>query len=938
MTQALADAFDIALDRKLRARVKLYGRLLGEVLREQAGVEVFRAVERLRTGFIRTKHRRTERHLARLQKIIAQLEPDSLEQVVRAFSVYFTLVNVAEEQFSHRQRRVRVAAGERLWPGSFDHSLQLMKAAGLSAEQLQQLLDRLCYTPVFTAHPTEAKRRTILESQRRIFEVGAQLSSLRLSREQRAEVIARLKALIQILWKTDEVRVYKPRVEDEIANGLYYFDHSIFSAVPSVYRNFERAVRRNYAVQEVGFRVQVPSFLKFGSWIGGDRDGNPYVTPAVTRKALWMQAQTVFREYLHRVDELIDILTHSITLTEINTELELSSERELLIARAAYRAQPDQYIHEPYRRKLGLVRYRLRQNLSYVEENLQAYFGGNRGYAYRKADEFLSDLNLIRESLRAHGDANLAAGSLKDLIRLVETFGFHLAELDIRQEASRHTAATSDILHRLGIHTAYDQCDPLTRLAVLHQAFDHTEQRTLQLQELSASTREVLEVFYTIAELQQEFGVAAIGNYVVSMTHAASDVVEVLWLASFARLVEWRTDVCYATLRVTPLFETINDLEHAPAIMQSLYDSSVYQRLLSASGGEQEIMLGYSDSCKDGGMLASSWKLYQAQQKLVDLTRQAGFHCRLFHGRGGTVGRGGGPTHEAIVAQPDGSVLADLKLTEQGEVLSNRYSNPETAIFELTMAATGVLRASHHLVSKPRAMDCEYHQIMHQLAMHGEQSYRDLVSDAKLLDYFYEITPVEHIGALNFGSRPSHRQPSSRSRESIRAIPWVFGWSQSRHTLPAWYGLGAAFKEFLQDEPGKLTRLQSMFIDWPYFRALLENTQMALAKADMRIASHYAELAKDKSDADALFARIDAEYCQTTSYVTRVCQTDTLLQHAPQLALSLSRRSPYLDPLNYIQVGLLRAAKSSAATVEDTAPGPLLRTINAIAAGMRNTG
>jgi phosphoenolpyruvate carboxylase len=930
------------MDRKLRTRVKLYGTLLGHVLRRHAGEKVYARVESLRRGFIALRKRDDPAKRERLMRLIDTLEVDTLEQVVRAFYTYFSLVNIAEEAFQHHLRRRQVATGRHLWPGSFEDTLHDFHAQGVDAAQLQGLLGRLRYIPVFTAHPTEVKRRTVLECLRRIFLTGRELDNTQLSPYQYDEIVARLQAQIQILWKTDEVRPNRPTVEDEVKNGLYYFRNSIFYAVPEVYRNLERSIKRNYADQGGTRTIKVPSFLRFGSWIGGDRDGNPYVTPEVTRLALRLQSATILEEYRRRTEALARILTLSSRLIEPSQAFREQAARERTIAKAAFPDDPLQYAKEPYRRKLSIMAYRLRCNLRQVQRRIQGEPPDGPGHPYPGEQAFVDDLYLIRESLRSHGDANLAGGSLKDLIRLAETFGFHLSRLDIRQESSRHTEAVAEILACAGVTAHYASLSEAQRQRLHQRLLGAGAAPRLAVADLSEATRDLLRVFQVMAQMRVEVGEQAFGEYVISMTHHPSHVLEVMFLAAVAGLAgrdpegQW-----YCHIRISPLFETIEDLAHVEGVLEALLSHGAYTELLRASGNLQEVMLGYSDSAKDGGILSAAWGLYRAQRKIIHITDRHGVQCRLFHGRGGTIGRGGGPTHNAILAQPPGTVHGQLKVTEQGEVLSYRYGNLETATYELTVGITGLMKASCHRPEPQRDEHADEGRSMDELARRGEAAYRALTDHTPgILDYFYQATPVQEIAHMNIGSRPSHRNKADRSKYSIRAIPWVFGWAQSRHTLPAWYGIGTALAEACAQDDGALGRYQAMYRDWPFFRALLDNTQMALAKADMDIAWEYARLARDADRARAIYGTIRTEYQRTVAQVLAVCQITDLLEDTPLLQMTLSRRNPYLDPLNYIQVALLRRYRAPN-TPEETRQallGPLLRTINAIAAGMRNTG
>jgi phosphoenolpyruvate carboxylase len=927
-------------DKELRSRVKLLGSLLGNVLHTQAGGRVLKAVEMLRKGYIGLRKQANPRKRRRLTQLINTLDTETLSHVIRAFSTYFSLVNIAEEDYQHRQRRLQVRAGGPLWVGSFDHTLRQFHSQGVTPEQLQSLLDRLAYIPVITAHPTESKRQTIMEALRRIFVTSSRLNDSRLGKRERDEIIEKLESQIQILWKTDEVRVQRPQVRDEIKNGLLYFHECLFHAVPTTYRYMEQAIERTYG-KDASPMLRVPSFLRFGSWIGGDRDGNPNVKPETTALALRLQARAVLLEYLNRVTALSRILTYSSQLCTPTPALLESLKLSEQFCGKTFGENRDRFSNEPYRRKLYIIRHRLDCNLRTIRKRLQGEDLPLQEGAYATEQELLNDLYLIYDSLCSHGDRNIADAELKDLIRLVETFGFFLLRLDVRQESSRHTSAVAELFAAQPDKIDYPGLNEAERIEALTTAITRREPLLTDPAVLSPETQESLEVLRVMARMRAEVSPQAFGSYVISMTHQASHVLEVMLLARLAGLAGHNGQGWFCTLQITPLFETIEDLTRIEPLLTTLLDNPTYLSLLKACGNLQEVMLGYSDSCKDGGILASAWNLYEAQKKITALTAARGIECRLFHGRGGTIGRGGGPTHESILAQPQGTVRGQIKFTEQGEMVSYKYSNIETAVYELSVGVTGLIKASRSLIQPPGQDNPDYLGIMNELAQSGETTYRDLTDRTPgLLDYFYQATPINEIGQLNIGSRPSHRNKVDRSKNSIRAIAWVFGWAQSRHTLPAWYGIGAALQHWQGEDTRRLAQLQAMYRDWPFFRALLSNTQMALFKADMDIARDYAGLCEDVKLAERIYPVIQAEYECTVKEILKVAKSTTLLDENPPLALSLSRRNPYLDPLNAIQLTLLRRYRDpniSEAT-KDIWLMPLLRSINAIAAGMRNTG
>lgn len=929
-------------DDHLRAQVKLLGTLLGRVLKESAGEGVYEAVETLRQGFVDLHQKDDAAKRAALIALIEAMPADKLEEVIRGFSTYFSLVNIAEESHAHRNRRRKIAMGEELWVGSFDHTLADLKAQGISPDTLQSLVNRMQFTPVFTAHPTEARRRAVMEGLRRVFLICDRLYDPLLGDSEREELAAELDVEIRVMWRTDELRAHKPEVQDEVRTGLYYMRRSLFEAVPKAYRFFEKAIRKHYGTAENGaLAIRVPSFIRFGSWIGGDRDGNPYVTPEVTEWTVFTQMEQVLLEYLRRLEELRNTLTHSLRWCKLPAlfAAKLALDETRFGDKVFKGTASQQFIREPYRRRVALMMARLETNLAQVRSHL-----AGEGYtpiplAYASSRDLLEDLYLIRDSLIGHGDRAVAESRLQDLIRLVESFGFHLLQLDIRQESTVHTMTVAEILRQLNPDFDYLKADEDARLAELGKWISKTGELYVSDLVLSDKARETLDVFRRVARLRKEVGPEAFGAYVISMTHSASHVMEVMFLGRLAGLTGFNGKGWTCHLVVAPLFETVEDLQHSEGVLQTLFSNPVYRNLLKASGDTQEVMLGYSDSCKDGGILASQWNLYRAQLSIIGIAAKHGIECRLFHGRGGTVGRGGGPTHEAILSQPPGTVAGQIKFTEQGEMLYYRYSNPETAAYEIGMGATGLIKASCVLLGAPRQTDPRYPEMMAKLADAGEAAYRKLTeSTPGFLDYFYEATPVREIGLMNIGSRPSHRKKSDRSMSSVRAIPWVFGWAQSRHTLPAWYGIGSAIDAVCADHPDNLALLQEMYRAWPFFRALFSNVQMALTKADMQIAAEYAELAESEA-AKSVYRVIADEFSRTLNGVMTVAQLKTPLEESPALALSLSRRKPYLDPLNHIQVRLIgRSRKETDEKAQEKWLMPMMRSINAIAAGMRNTG
>ncbi|MEJ2608600.1 MAG: phosphoenolpyruvate carboxylase [Candidatus Thiodiazotropha sp.] len=923
-------------DKALRNRVRLLITLLGEVLHEQVGKDTFTVVERLRKGYLKL-HKKHDPALAdRLSRLIQSLQPETLSAVVRAFSIYFILVNIAEEAFQHRQRRRIAGKGSELWEGSFDHTLRQFRAQGIKPQQLQNTLDDAAYIPVFTAHPTESKRLVIMNLLRRIFLTSEMLDAPKRSLDQRKHTINSLKTQIQTLWKTEEVRAVRPVVRNEIRLGLHYFENSIFQALPQIFRRLQAGIERVYRDHDEYYGIQLPPFIRFGSWIGGDRDGNPFVTPKVTRLALSLHQQTILGEYIRRVDELISELTFSIRFCTPNWPFTESLKADNEQFKSFFSDNPRRFEDEPYRRKLYIIRERLLRTIPSKDSGLP-----NEKLAYTSEKCFQRDLKLISNSLLSHGDGEAAEGRLQDLIHLAETFGFYLAHLDIRQESTQHTNTVSEILSKSGDSKNYQKLDSKQRLALLEKLITHGLSTPLARDELSQQSRDILEVFDLIAKSKKQISPHAIGQYVISMTHQSSDIMEVAFLGSLTGLVGKIHGQWFCQLEISPLFETIDDLKRSEAILQELFSNPCYRQLIASNNHRQEVMLGYSDSAKDGGIMASAWNLYQTQKRIIKLTNQQGIHCRLFHGRGGTIGRGGGPTHQSILAQPANTVNGEIKFTEQGEVLSYKYGNSETTIYELTMGITGLFKASQKPVTHIKQEKEPYEEIMDEIAQLSEQHFRQLTEQTPgFLDYFYEATPVNEIAMMNIGSRPSHRKKGNRSKSSVRAIAWVFGWGQARQNLPGWYGIGTALESWRKDKPGRLKQLRTMYRDWPFFHALLSNTQMALTKADMNIAGEYAKLCLNKQSRELIYNEIKAEYHRTCHQTLQIAQIDELLDETPVLQQSIRRRNSYLNPLNHIQLSLIKRYRHNGLSEEEQELWltPLLRSINAISAGLRNTG
>jgi len=915
----------------LSEQAKILPDLLGEVILEQEGKIIFDSVELLRQGFIQERLEPNETKQKELLKAIESLDAESVDRVIHAFSTFFHLANITEELNSQADRKALVEKGD-TWSNSFVDTIQLFKKNGKSLDEVIALISDLNYQPTFTAHPTEAKRPIVLEALQRIHSEYKRVAETGISDSQLNQIKHRLKAMIQIFWKTEAVRPQKPTVYDEIENSLYYFRESIFCSLPEIYRSLEKAIKQVYP-EARGRAIDIPNIVRFGTWVGGDRDGNPFVTPQITRNALRLQKIEVLKEYVRRVDELSTILTHS--LDQINLSPALATSFEKDHERLA-KHLGDRHLHEPYRRKLNLTKLCLEATIEQTNAALDDGNTASNRLAYNNEQEFRDDLLLICDSLSHNNEANLTRGGLQDLLRLLDSCGFYLSKMDIRQESTLHSQAVAEIAATIDEPVDYAAMNETERQAWLTEQLLSTESLGYERRQITIQSAEIMDVFDLMSDMRKEISSDCFGSYIISMTHEASHLLEVALLAKMSGLIYTDNQgKVISEIHIAPLFETVRDLEHAEPTLESLFTNPIYRQLLAFTNDTQEIMLGYSDSCKDGGILASSWNLYKAQQNIVSVTDKHNIRCLLFHGRGGTIGRGGGPTHESILSQPKGTVKGGIKFTEQGEVLSFKYNFKDTAKYELTVGITGLMKASDPANENTDLP--EHTAMMDQLVITGEQAFRNLTDDnVATMQYFYETTPSNEIGLLNIGSRPSHRKKADYSKKSIRAIGWVFGWSQSRQNIPGWYGLGSALEQAIND--GGLDTLQTMQNEWRYFQNLLSNSQMVILKTDQKVASEYAKLCTDAKIAEQTYNNMKDEHRLTIDKIREITGVREMMADFPEIGASVRWRNAYLDPLNYIQVLMLKRLDKEEDRMQSPWLKPALDSINGIATGLRNTG
>lgn len=913
METRTATRTEIKTESQLRRDIRVLGQLLGDVLVSQCGQEVLNRVEEVRAAAKVLRADGTDASRAAFRQVLANLKQEHRAPVIKAFALYFQLVNIAEQ--THRIRRKREyahATGAGPQRGSLKSAIQTLAEQGLAAEETQVLLEQLGLELVLTAHPTEAMRRSVLDKHHQIAACLERFDDPLLSERERKRVEKLLRTEIVALWQTRSVRKERLTVLDEVRNGLYFLDEILFDVLPQLHLELEEQLQAAYPDQH----WEVPSFVRFGSWMGGDRDGNPFVTAQLTFETLILHFDLAMRKYVEAIHRLGQNLSQSYELVGASPEL---------LASLGEGPVPD----EPYRLKMEQIRDRL-----HATQN--RYHGEPDPLAYAGPQAFLADIRLVEQSLLAHRGGEIAEMHVRPLIRQIELFGFHMATLDIRQHSDVHEAALEELfqLAKLGSYQGFDEA---AKIMALTTALLDPRPLVSPYVTLTPATQETLDVFRTVRRSQQLFGAACIQNYLISMSQGVSDLLEVLLLCKEAGLFAWAADGTVTShLHVVPLFETIEDLRNAPVIMQALFANPVYRQHLAARGDLQEIMLGYSDSNKDGGYLTANWELYKAQKRIHQVAEEAAVRLKFFHGRGGALGRGGGPVERSILAQPPEALQGKTKITEQGEVISQRYSHKGIAMRSLESAVSAVLLGSRNVqTAKMKETERRWSELMEQLSQDSFAAYQAFVyGEADFLPYFQQATPIDVVGEMNLGSRPAKRRATSRIQD-LRAIPWVFSWTQNRHLLPAWYGFGTAVAALGDAQPEAWAEFRRMYRKWPFFQALLDNIQMALAKADMLIAAEYVRLVEDEALADRMFGQIQAEYRRTREAVLRITGDADILAQFPVIQESIRLRNPYVDPLSFFQVLLLEELRRGEPTVDLK---DVLLTINGIASGLRNTG
>jgi phosphoenolpyruvate carboxylase len=902
-------------EQQLREDRRLLGRLLGEVIAEQVGAQTRGRIEAIRQTAVRFRRTESDAALAHeaaavkaeLEKQLDALPIEETLHVVRAFSYFSHLLNIAEDAHQNRRRHAHAEAGSPRRPGSFTHALEHAPA---DAQALLRWFARAKISPVLTAHPTEVQRQSILDCEREIARLVASPRTPARDRALQAEVLR--------LWLTAMLRLSRLTVADEIANALAYFRLTFIPELPRLYADLEEALRLRYALAREPW---LPAFLTVGTWVGGDRDGNPHVGPHTLEVAVAQQARMILGHYLEEVNLLGRELGLAARLMKTPAEILALAERS-----------GDESPHrrdEPYRRAVSGIYSRLAATAKAIAQLGAVPPPAAEREPYAEAGALAADLDAIARGLEAQGAGRLAEGRLRALRRKLSLFGFHLAPIDLRQSSDEHAEVVSELLAKADLASSYNTLQEADRVALL--ARELAGPRLLRSPYLAYSplVEHELAVVQAAAAAHARVGPAVVSKYIISHCESVSDLLEVGVLLREAGLLQPRG----SQVDIIPLFETIDDLRRCASVLHEALSHPLYRGWVRARCDEQEVMLGYSDSNKDGGYLTSNWTLYRASTELMKVCRAHGVRLRLFHGRGGTVGRGGGPAYEAVLSQPAGTVDGALRLTEQGEVIASKYTDPENGRRNLEILAAATLEASFGAAQ--REAEPRQAEIMEGLSSLALEEYRGLVGTPGFMEYFRAATPFSEIAQLNIGSRPAARKRSQKL-ESLRAIPWVFSWSQCRVMLPGWYGFGSAVSRWLENRRGTLQELRAMYAAWPFFRAMLSNLDMVLAKTDLGIAERYAELVTDAPLRNAIFPKIRDEWHAARAQLFAITGASEPLADNPTLARSIRNRFAYLDALNHVQVALLR--RHRAGDGDERTVRAIRLTINGIAAGLRNSG
>jgi len=909
-------------DAPLREDIRLLGRLLGDTVRAQEGDEIFDLVEAIRRSSIRFYRDQSETSKRDLEDILTSMSVEQTVLVLRAYSYFLQLANIAEDQHHVRRTRFHDLAGSAPRSGTMANALAKAKAAGLSSDDLGRFFDTALIAPVLTAHPTEVRRKSTMRREMEIAGLLEKRERVDWTSKELSELDTALCREVLTIWQTDILRRTKLKITDEVQNGLSYYDQTFFQEVPKFYDALETELASLGLAPQ---KSNIAPFLRMGSWIGGDRDGNPFVTSDVLRQTLQRQNAHALTYYLEETHRLGSELSLSTNIVKVSPDLKKLAD-----------TSPDTSPHrrgEPYRLAISGIYARLVATLTGFGSPPPSRRPVGPAEPYATPEEYGKDLEILHGSLLENGSRLIAEGRLKHLQRAIDCFGFHLATLDLRQNSDVHARVIHELFEAADNTVNYEELSEEDRITYLSEELRTGRPLLRPDWAYSKEATSELDILREAAAAQAKYGINAISTAIISNTQSVSDLLE---LSILFKQVGVITPEGESRINIVPLFETIADLRNCIEIMDKLLSIPEYRRLVDSRGGVQEVMLGYSDSNKDGGFVTSGWELYKAETGLIDLFKRHDVGLRLFHGRGGTVGRGGGPSYEAILAQPKGAVQGQIRVTEQGETISFKYSRPEMGRRNLESLAAATLEAS--LLQTPEeTVPSRYLAVMEELSAEAFKAYRGLVYETKgFEEYFWSSTVISEIAALNIGSRPASRKKTRRV-EDLRAIPWVFSWSQCRLMLPGWYGFGSAVEAWIEKNPETgIQELKEMYENWPFFHTQLSNMDMVLAKSNIGIASRYAELVPDENLRQTIFNRIRSEWQGTIDVLLSISGNAQLLEDNPLLDRSIHNRFAYLDPLNHIQVELLR--KSRDKTANPKALRGIHIAINGIAAGLRNSG
>jgi phosphoenolpyruvate carboxylase len=909
-------------DHPLREDVRLLGRILGDTIRDQEGNAVFDMIEEVRQTSIRF-HRDEDADARReLADALHGLSHEDTIAIAQAFSHFSHLANIAEDQHHIRRTRAHAMKSSTQREGSMAHAIKRAQKAGIAPTVIERFFKEARIFPVLTAHPTEVRRKSTIDRETEVARVLAERDRGDFTPEEDRNSLDALRRAVLTLWQTSILRREKLRVVDEVTNGLSYYEQTFLRELPHFYADLEDQL---VATDPAWRNTELPSFLRMGSWIGGDRDGNPFVNAAALREALLMQSQLVMKFYVNEVHRLGAELPLDAHLVSVSDPLQLLADRSA--DTSPHRRD------EPYRRAITAIHERLCATRDALAEIDPPHVAIDGTPYYSGPDELLGDLDTVHRSLTRNRSAMLTRGRLRNVRRAVGVFGFHLAGIDLRQNSSVHEKVVAELVQAATPDVAYLGLPEGRRIELLAAELRTARPLSSPYVRYSEQTTSELAILREAARSHWRYGKESIPNYVISKADGVSDVLETAVLLKEVGMMRPATGEL--DVNIVPLFETIEDLRNASATMNALFSQPDYNRMLGSRGRVQEVMLGYSDSNKDGGFLTSGWELYKTEIALIEVFRRHYVKLRLFHGRGGTVSRGGGPSYQAILAQPGGAVQGAIRITEQGEVIGAKYSNPELGRRNLETLAAATMEATL-LQPKEAAPRPEYLEIMEALSQAAFNAYQTMVYRTPGFErYFWESTVISEIANLKIGSRPASRT-ASRKISDLRAIPWVFSWAQCRLMLPGWFGFGTAVKSWLDDHPdGGLEALQAMYRSWPFFKALMSNLDMVMAKSDIAIASRYAELVEPELRAQ-IFPKLRAEWALSRDMVNAILGQESLLAQNPLLARSIRNRFPYIDPLNHLQIELLK--RHRAGDNDERVVQGIHLTINGIAAGLRNSG